>query len=134
MQRISDNNKMPWILAIITVLFGIVTIKSGAQVLFGDESSRVAAGDYVPFVLWFNFVAGFTYILAGIGIALRKQWAMWLALFIAISTLLVFAGLGWHIFTDGAYEARTVAAMTLRSTLWTVVFALTYRYIYNTKH
>jgi len=89
---------------------------------------------YVPFVLWFNFAAGFTYIIAGIGIALRKQWSIWLALFITISTLLIFAILGCHILTDGAYELRTVAAMTLRSTVWSVIFALTYRYIYNIKN
>ncbi len=121
-------------MALIAVLFGIMTIKSGGQVLFSDDSYRVAAGDYVPSVLWFNFVAGFTYIIAGVGIALRQQWSVWIAFYIAISTLFVFALLGWHIFTDGAYELRTVAAMTLRSTVWTVVFALTYRYLYNIKN
>ncbi len=121
-------------MALIAGLFGIITIKSGGQVLFGDDSSRIAAGDYVAFVLWFNFIAGFAYIIAGIGIALRQQWSVWIALCIAIPTLFVFALLGWHIFTDGAYELRTVAAMTLRSTVWTVVFALSYRYLYNVKN
>lgn len=111
----------------VAVLFGILTIKSGGQVLFGDESYRLAAGDYVPFVLWFNFTAGFIYLIAGVGIGLRKPWAAGVALLIAITTLLVFAAFGLHIFADGTYEMRTVAAMTLRSTLWTVIFALTYR-------
>jgi hypothetical protein len=109
------------------VLFGLMTIKSGGQVLFGDEIYRVAAGHYVPFVLWFNFMAGFAYLLAGIGIAARKSWSVWLALLIAISTLLVFAAFGLHVLAEGAYETRTVAAMTLRSTVWVVISVLLYR-------
>jgi hypothetical protein len=111
----------------IAILFGLLTIKSGGQVLFGDEIYREAAGNYVPFVLWFNFVAGFFYIVAGIGVLLRKPWSVWLSLLIAASTLLVFAALGLHVFADGAYETRTVAAMTLRSTVWTVIFVIAYR-------
>ncbi|NOR72519.1 MAG: hypothetical protein GQ467_01415 [Mariprofundaceae bacterium] len=123
----SGNRLMRWIIAAVAVLFGILTIKSGGQVLFGDEVYRVAAGDYVPFVLWFNFVAGFIYLVAGVGIALQKQWSVWLSLLIAGSTLLMFAALGIHIFADGAYETRTVAAMTLRSTVWMVISILVYR-------
>jgi hypothetical protein len=123
----SENRVMTWIIAAVAVLFGIMTIKSGGQVLFGDEAYRVAAGDYVPFVLWFNFVAGFIYLIAGIGIALSKQWSVWLSLLIAASTLLVFAALGIHIFSDGAYETRTIAAMTLRSTVWMVISILVCR-------
>ena len=43
---------------------------------------------------------------------------MWLASAIATATLLVFAAFGVHVMTGGAYEMRTVAAMTLRSVLW----------------
>lgn len=108
-------------IASIAVLFGIMTIKSGGQVLFGNESYRVAAGNYVPFVLWFNFLTGFIYLVAGVGIALRKPWSTWLSLSIAAATLLVFSAFGVHIFTGGTYEAQTVAAMTLRSIVWVVI-------------
>lgn len=118
---------MTWILAVVAALFGMLTIKSGGQVLFGDETYRLSAGDYVPFVLWFNFVAGFVYIVAGIGIALQKQWSVWLSVCVAASTLLVFAALGLHIFWDGLYETRTVMAMTLRSTAWTVISILLFQ-------
>ena len=126
-KREPGNRAMTWAIAVVAVLFGILTIKSGGQVLFGDELYRVAAGDYVPFVLWFNFVAGFVYLVAGVGIALRKQWAVWLSLLIAASTLLVFAAFGLHVFGGGAYETRTVAAMTLRSTVWMVISILVCR-------
>lgn len=109
------------IAAAIAVLFGVMTIYSGGSVLFGVGQAREAAGDFVPFVLWFNFLAGFAYIAAGIGLYLWRHWAIKLSMFIAIATLLVFAALGVHIMTGGAYETRTIGAMTLRSTLWLVI-------------
>ncbi len=124
-----ENGLMRWMIATVAVLFGVITIKSGGQVLFGDETYRVAAGDYVPFVLWFNFIAGFIYMIAGVGIALSEQWSVWLSLLIAASTLLLFAAFGLHIYGDGAYETRTVMAMTLRSGVWVVIFILAYRNI-----
>ena len=126
-KRGSGSNIITWVMGAVAILFGIMTIKSGGQVLFGDEAALAAAGNYVPFVLWFNFTAGFVYLIAGVGIALRKPWAVGLSLLIAASTLLVFAAFGVHIFTDGAYEERTLGAMVLRSTVWTVMFVLAYR-------
>jgi len=41
--------------------------------------------------------------------------------------LLVFAAFGLHVLTEGAYETRTVAAMTLRSTVWVVISGFLYR-------
>jgi Na+-driven multidrug efflux pump len=54
------------IAAIIAVFFGLLTIKEGGSVLLGNEQAVSAAGDYVPFVLWFNTAAGFAYVAAGV--------------------------------------------------------------------
>lgn len=104
-------------LSVFTVLFGLVTIKAGGSVLFVD-SAREAAGAYVPFVLWFNFVAGFGYVLAGLGVWQERKWAAQLSVVIAVLTLLVFLVFGLHILAGGLYEPRTVAATTLRSAVW----------------
>lgn len=104
--------------AVVAVLFGILTVLSGGRALFGGEAARAAVGDAVAFVLWFNFVAGFIYMLAGIGLLLWCRWAAQLSAIIAISTLVVFAAFGWHVLTGGAFEMRTVGAMTLRSGFW----------------
>ena len=109
------------IAAVVAVIFGGMTLFSGGSVLFIDGPARVAAGHYVPFVLWFNFVAGFVYVSAGVGLFLWRGWGVSLAVLIAIATLLVFAGLGLHIWLGGDYEQRTLAAMTLRSTVWLVI-------------
>jgi hypothetical protein len=113
-----------WISVIIAVIFGIMTIKSGGSVLFFDGEARQAAGNYVDFVLWFNFLAGFFYIATGMGLWLEKAWAPAAAITIAALTLLVFAAFGLHILNGGEYEQRTVIAMSIRTLLW-VTIALT---------
>ena len=110
------------VVALIAVLFGAATIYSGANVLFG--SGAAAAGSYVPFVVWFNFLAGFAYVGAGIGIWLARPWARPLAVWLAILTAAVFAAFGAHVALGGAYEMRTVVAMTIRTLLWTGIAAL----------
>ena len=112
-----------WIraIALIAFGFGILTLREGGAVLFIDGAARAAAGHYVPFVLWFNFIAGFFYILAGVGLWLRQHWAPGLALSIAVATALVFMGLGLHIYTGGAWETRTVIAMSVRTLVWAAI-------------
>ncbi len=107
--------------AIGAVLFGALTLKSGGSVLFFDGAARTAAGNYVPFVLWFNFLAGFAYILAGTGLFLWRGWAVNLSMLIAISTLIVFVAFALSILFGGDYEPRTIGAMTLRSSVWLVI-------------
>jgi len=124
-----NHNKRPfwlWLVAIIAVGFGLLTIKSGGAVLFIDGEARLAAGDYVGFVLWFNFLAGFAYIAAGLGLWFRKSWATGLAVAIALATLLVFAAFGIHVLMGGNYEVRTVVAMSLRSTVWIIIAVVSY--------
>ncbi len=110
-----------WVSAIIAVVFGVMTIKSGGSVLFIDGEARQAAGNYVDFVLWFNFLAGFFYIATGLGIWLEKTWAPMAAITIATLTLLVFAAFGIHILNGGEYEQRTVIAMSIRTLVWAAI-------------
>ena len=123
----SDKTIVVWILTVIAVLFGLLTIKAGGQVFFGGSSYQKAAGNYVLFVVWFNFLAGFVYIVAGAGIWMRKRWAVWLSLLIFIATVIVFAIFGLHILRGGEYETRTVAAMSLRSLVWISIYLFSYR-------
>lgn len=123
----SDKTIVIWILTVIAILFGLLTIKSGGQVLFGGNSYQKAAGNYVLFVVWFNFLAGFVYLVAGAGIWARQRWAVWLSLLIVIATIIVFAFFGLHILEGGEYETRTVAAMSLRSLVWISIFIFSYR-------
>ncbi len=117
------------IIGIVALVFGLMTILAGGRALFGDEAAKAAAGAAVPFVLWFNFVAGFAYVVAGIGLIMRAPWAAWLSALIAAATVLVFLAFGVHVMTGGAYEMRTVAAMTLRSLVWVGIAIFAWRTI-----
>lgn len=104
--------------AVVAVLFGIATIKEGGSVLLIGGEAREAAGNYVPFILWFNFLAGFFYVATGIGILQTRSWARWMASAIAGTTLIFFVLLGVHIAAERPYEMRTVLAMAVRSGVW----------------
>lgn len=118
-----------WIITIISMVFGLLTIKSGGSVLFIDGIARKDAGNYVPFVLWFNFLAGFVYIAAGVGLFMEKHWASWLSIFIVAATIVVFALFGIHILNEGMYEIRTVVAMSLRTIIWALISLYAYQKI-----
>lgn len=113
--------------SMIAVGFGLLTIKEGGTVLFGNEAARVAAGNYVPFVLWFNFVAGFAYVTAGVGLWMQQRWAVWLAIAIAAATAFTFAAFAAHVYSGGAYEQRTVIAMSLRTLVWVTISMVAWR-------
>jgi len=109
-----------WVAGGFAVAFGLATIMEGGSVLLGGSAARAEAGHVVPFVLAFNFAAGFVYVAAGAATLAGRAWAAWLALALASSTLLVFAAFGVHVIRGGEFEARTVAAMTMRSAFWVV--------------
>lgn len=111
-------------LGLFALAFGLLTIGSGGKVLFGGEEARRAAGNYVPFVLGFNFLAGFAYVAAGLAILRGHRWATRLALGIAVATALVFVSLGIHIAMGGSFEQRTVVAMAFRTLIWFAIFTV----------
>lgn len=108
-------------IALLAIVFGILTIKSGGEVVFGAAGARAEAGNFVPFVVWFNFLAGFVYIAAGAGLWLRRRWGALLAVALAASAALLFAAFGVHVAGGGAYEMRTVGALALRFAVWSAI-------------
>lgn len=105
-------------MAFAAIVFGALTVLTGSRALFGSLESRADFGNAVPFVLWFNFLAGFVYIVAGAGLLLCRHWAVYTSLFVAVSTILVFAAFGVHVLGGGAFERRTIGALMIRSFFW----------------
>lgn len=107
---------------VVAIVFGALTIVSGGATLVGAPDM----GAVVPFVLWFNTLAGAAYVAAGLGLWQGRRWAFPLSLAIFAATVLVFAALGFHIAGGGAYEMRTVFAMTLRCAIWAAIALVAY--------
>jgi len=95
--------------------------------------TRADFGNTVSFVLWFNFLAGFVYIVAGEGLLLRRRWAVYTSLFVSVSTILVFVAFGVHVIGGGAFERRTIVALTIRSLFWVAVTILSIRAMKRTQ-
>ncbi|MEP0211239.1 MAG: hypothetical protein ABJ370_04340 [Paracoccaceae bacterium] len=129
MTNFSSGNKVVKTVAVVAIVFGVLTVFSGGLALFGGDDARAAVGDAVPFVLWFNFLAGFAYVIAGIGLFLRHQPAVWLSIGIAVATALVGVALSVHVLQGGLFEMRTVGAMILRTGVWVVISIAAWRYV-----
>jgi hypothetical protein len=111
---------------LICIAFGLITIAVGGKTL----SEGLAAGlprNVVPFVLGFNFVAGFAYVAAGFGLMRARRWTFVLSAAIASATALVFIAFGAHIVFGGEFQTKTVAAMTVRTLFWIAIAIGSYR-------
>ena len=109
------------VLAALAIVFGALTVFSGGRALFGGAAAQAAVGNTVGFVLWFNFLAGFFYVLTGAGLWLAQRWAARAASLLALATALVAGAFGLHVLGGGAYEMRTVGALALRLVFWVAV-------------
>ena len=56
-----------------------------------------------------------------------RPYAPQLALLLAVTTVLVFLAFMAHVVAGGAYEMRTVGALSIRSLFWIVVAAFALR-------
>jgi len=115
------------LLAALAVAFGILTLVAGGSVLFGPDIARSAAGAYVPFVVRFNFLAGFAYVIAGLGLWTGAGWAPKLAWLIAGATVLAALAFAVHVAMGGIFEMRTVFALIFRAAVWALIAFLTGR-------
>ena len=117
------------IFSLIAMVFGLLTLKEGGTVIFDIGSARQTAGNFVPYVVWFNFLSGFFYIAAGTGLWIQKRWAVSLSIALLISIVITYVFLWIHALSGGPYEMRTVYAMALRTFLWTVISIASYKQI-----
>lgn len=115
------KKKNVWI-GLIFLIFGLMTILSGGRSLF-TESGIATRGNIVPLVLWFNFIAGFFYLVASVSIFKMKTCIKKLSLAIAVSSAFVLAYLLNHIFQGQLYELKTLVAMIFRTSFW-IIFAI----------
>lgn len=93
-----------------------------SSVLFDWFGIRAKQGNYAPFIVKTNLVAGFMYLIVAYGYLNSKVWSFWLMLSIALLLVYAFALFFVHMHSGGAYENRTLGAMIFRI-LFTLIFA-----------
>ena len=102
------------ILLVFLILFGLVTIFVSSSVLFDWFGMREKEGNYVPLVVWANFLCGILYLIAAFGILLDKSWVRIPLVTSLIVLVLAYMNLFTHITTGGLYETKTIFAMAFR--------------------
>lgn len=103
--------------------FGLLTLFLSASVIFDLFGIRAKEGNYVPLVVWANFISSILYLAAAYGLFKMKKWPVGLLAISAVVLVAVFIGLKIHISEGGLYEAKTVNAMIFRIGL-TILFAV----------
>lgn len=102
------------ILLIFLILFGGVTLVMSSSVLFDWLGIRAKEGNYVPGIVWANFVCGIFYLSAAYGILRNQTWAKLPLIISLVILFLAYIGLFIHINNGGLYETKTVGAMAFR--------------------
>lgn len=106
-------------IALVAVLFGGATLIEGSRVLGGADPGYIV---FRPLLIY-NVLMGLVYVAAGV-LAWRKPTAgKRLAGIIALLNALVLAAIVTLYLSGAAVAVQSVAAMTLRTVVWAVLFA-----------
>lgn len=116
---------------VVTVLiaFAFLTLFMSSSVLFDWFGIREKEGNYVPFIVWANFVAGFLYLISAYGIVTAKKWTVLILLSTAILLIIAGIALVFYISSGGIFEAKTLVAMVFRIALTIGFFAFAYYHL-----
>ena len=107
-------------------LFGLVTLFLSTSILIDLFGIRAMVGNYVPFVVWANFISGVLYLISAYGFVKRKNWTANLLGISAFVLIVVYTGLFLHIHFDGRYESNTISAMAFRIVLTLMFMAVAF--------
>ncbi len=107
---------------VLLAAFALVTLYMSSSVLFDLFGVREKVGNYVPFVVFANFIASLLYLIAVYGIFTNKRWPGKLLLITAGLLGLCLAWFLFYIRGGGIYEKQTTVALPMRTGI-TLVFA-----------
>ncbi len=122
---------LPYLIAIALAGFGLLTIFLSGSVIFDLFGIRAKEGNYVPLVVWSNFISSILYLAAAYGLLKMKKWPVWLLVISAVILVAAFIGLKIHISEGGLYEAKTVNAMIFRIGLTILLAVASYFLLKN---
>lgn len=111
-------NKIQKIVYSFMILFGILTVFSGGKHLLLWNELQSEGKNFHLWILTFNFIAGFFYILVGIGLLREKHWSRILVYGIASATAVFYAVFIILVLNGSPYEKQTLYAMGFRTIFW----------------
>ena len=119
------------ILAVVLLLFSLLTLFLSGSVIFDLFGIREKEGNYVPLVVWANFNSSILYLAAAYGLFKVKKWSVWLLVVSVFILIAAFIGLKMHINDGGLYETKTVSAMLFRIGLTVFIAIASYFLLQN---
>ena len=119
------------ITAIALLLFALLTLFLSSSVIFNLFGIRGKEGNYVPLVVWANFISSILYLAAAYGLFKMKKWSVWLLAISVVILVAAFIGLKLHISEGGLYEVKTVNAMIFRIGLTALLAVASYFLLQN---
>lgn len=102
------------VLIFLLSAFGILTVFLTGSVLLDLFGIRAKEGNFVPFIVWINLVAGIGYLAAAYLLFNSNRKSILLLLGIAILILIGNIALHFHITSGGIYKMETVNGMRFR--------------------
>lgn len=113
--------------------FGMLTLFLSTSVIFDLFGIREREGNYVPFVVWANFISSVIYLFAAFAYANGKGWTPKLLGVSFVILVLAIGGLFLHINSGGLYETKTIGAMVFRITITGILMLTAYFTMKNQK-
>ncbi len=115
----------------VLLLFALLTLFLSGSVIFDLFGIREKEGNYVPIVVWANFISSILYLAAAYGLFKMKKWPVGLLALSAVVLVAAFIGLKIHISEGGLYEAKTLNAMIFRIGLTILLTVASYLLLKN---
>ncbi len=108
------DNRIRYLIATALIVFALATLFMSSSVIFDWFGIREREGDYVPFIVWINFIAAFLYLISAYGLLKAQNWPFWVLTGTALLLLMALIILALYINYGGAFELKNVGAMALR--------------------
>lgn len=112
---------------IILIAFGLLTLFLSSSVIFDLFGIREKEGNYVPFIVWANFISSILYLIAAVAWIKKMKVTNTL---LGISTAILalgFIGLLIHVNAGGLHETKTIGAMVFRTVLTLLFTIISYK-------
>lgn len=121
------NRAFRYFITVLLIIFALITLFMSSSVIFDWFGIREMEGDYVPFIVWTNFIASILYLIGAFGLLKTKEWTVWLLTATAGLLFVALIGLFIHIYFGGLYKKKIIGAMVFRIAV-TIGFAVYARY------